>query len=43
MCYVVSGLLNNSVAVEQKMTPPDPTKTSAANFASAFKNKVGVI
>jgi hypothetical protein len=42
MCYIVSGLLNNSMPVEKKMTPPDSAKTSAANFASAFKNKVGV-
>ncbi|XP_069676900.1 homeotic protein female sterile isoform X3 [Periplaneta americana] len=34
------GLLNNSMPVEKKMTPPESTRTSAANFASAFKNKL---
>ncbi|XP_023724290.1 homeotic protein female sterile isoform X7 [Cryptotermes secundus] len=40
---VSDGLLNNSVPVEKKMTPPDSTKTSAANFASAFKNKLSPV
>ncbi|XP_066999162.2 bromodomain-containing protein 2 isoform X2 [Anabrus simplex] len=34
------GLLNNTVPVEKKMTPPESTKTPAANFASAFKSKL---
>lgn len=34
------NFLNNSMPIEKKMTPPESTKTSAANFASAFKNKV---
>ncbi|GLH14085.1 Homeotic protein female sterile [Gryllus bimaculatus] len=36
---VTDGLINNTMPVEKKMTPPESTKTSAANFASAFKNK----
>ena len=37
---IVDNLLNNSMPIEKKMTPPESTKTSAANFASAFKTKV---
>jgi hypothetical protein len=32
-------MLNNCMPVDKKITPPDSTKISVANFASAFKNK----
>ena len=38
----VSGLLNNSMPVK-KETSPESNKTSASNFASAFKSKVGQV
>jgi len=40
--FTVSGLLNNSMPVK-KETSPESNKTSASNFASAFKSKVGQI
>ncbi|KAJ9590383.1 hypothetical protein L9F63_016574, partial [Diploptera punctata] len=40
---VPDNILNNSMPVERKMTPPESSKTSAANFASAFKNKLSPV
>jgi bromodomain-containing protein 4 len=35
----IEGMLNNSMPVDKKITPPDSTKISTVNCASAFKNK----
>jgi len=42
LVLTVSGLLNNSMPVK-KETSPESNKTSASNFASAFKSKVGQV